>query len=342
MSKISQQFWGVHKDQEIYLFKIENAAGAYIELTNYGATIVSAYVPDRHQELGNVILGFPTLQAYLDDNCYLGATIGRFANRIAKASFVLDEKVYALGNNDNGNSNHGGYHGFNTEVFSFKTEEDVLSFELLSADGDGGFPGNLKLKVSYRWTDDFELLIDYTAVTDQKTVANFTNHAYFNLSGKEEKILDHQLTVYSELVVAAGTDHIPTGLIVPADDLSFKGNTIREKLIQTKQEEYGLNTCYFLDQKEPALIPAALLYEEGSGRTMEVLTSYPGLLLYTAGYLNSKHSGNYSRTYEPFDGLCLECQYLPDSPNHAHFPSSVLIPGEVFSQHITFRFGTQS
>lgn len=344
---ISHQPWGNHEHKKVYLFRMENSSGAYVELSNYGAALVSIHVPDKHHQLGNVILGFPALEGYLDDKCYIGATIGRFANRIDKAGFVLDGKKYLLEDNDNGNSNHGGHDGFNSRVFSFSIREDTLSFRLLSEDGDGGFPGNLELEVSYRWTEQNELHIDYTAVTDRPTVANFTNHAYFNLTAAPTKIFGHELIVYSDLIVAADEDYIPTGLFVPAGNLSFKGNKLSEKLQVLQHEEKGLpeedisglNTCYFIEQKD-AEAPAQVctLSDPASGRVMTVFSSYPGLMLYTGDFLSSKRPGHQSQPYAPFDGLCLECQFLPDSPNHEHFPSTVLNPGDTYKQRILFKF----
>lgn len=338
MSKISYQQWGTFKDENIYLFKIQNSSGSYVELTNYGATLVSIYVPDQKNKLGNVILGFPTLEGYLDDNCYIGSTIGRFANRIDQAQFILDEKTYLLEENDHGNTNHGGKNGFNSKVFSFSIEGEILSFTTLSEDGQGGYPGNLSFRVSYQWTDSNELLIDYEAVSDQKTIANFTSHAYFNLASGAANILDHELTIYSDLIVEAKADYIPTGFIVPAKKLSFTQNKIKEKVTINNGHISGLNTCYFLDKKDKACV----LSDELSGRVMEVFTSYPGVLLYTGDYLNSKHLGHASKYYEPFDGLCMECQYFPDSPNHLHFPSTVLNSGDIYKESIVFKFGIKA
>lgn len=341
MSKISYHLWGIHKTEKIFLFKIENNNGSYIELTNYGATLVSIHVPDRANELGNVILGFPELEGYVDDNCYIGSTIGRFANRIDQAKFVIDETTYNLEDNDNGNTNHGGKSGFNTKIFNFSIEGNVLAFTLLSSDGEGGFPGNLKLKVSYQWNEHNELLIDYTASSDKKTIANFTNHAYFNLTGGNENILNHKLTIYSDLYLELKANYIPTGSIVPAADLSFNQNKIKERISIINDHISGLNTCYLLDKKDKGfIVPACVLTDQQSGRILEVFTSYPGILLYTGDYLNSNHRGNSSRLLEPFDGLCLECQYLPDSPNHPNFPSTILNPKEIYKQSIIFKFST--
>lgn len=339
MNKISNQLWGNVKGQDVYLFKIENASGAYVELSNYGAAIVSIYVPDQYNELGNVVLGFKTLEGYLADDCYIGSTIGRFANRIGGARFTLDGTTYLLEDNDHGNSNHGGRNGFNNSVFDFIIDGDVLSFQYLSRDGEGGYPGNLQCEVRYQWTKNNELIIAYTAVSDQKTVVNLTSHAYFNLGGAEENILGHELFIFSDLIIAADPNYIPTGLIVPAAELTFNSHKIKEKLSIKAGQVSGLNVCYFLGDEYPSvLMPAAVLSEKKTGRVMEVFTTYPGLMLYTGDFLHSKNAGHQGKLYQPFDGLCLECQSLPDSPNHAGFPSTVLLPGETYHHSIVYKF----
>lgn len=341
MSKITHHPWNKQSSDRIHLFRMENASGAFINLSNYGATLVAAYVPDRKGLLGNVILGFPDLQGYLCDKNYVGATIGRFANRISGAKFVLDGNSYTLNANDGENNIHSGNAGFNARVFDFDIDQQTLSFSLFSEDGEGGFPGNLEFKVSYRWTDDNELLIDYWASSDQNTIANFTNHAYFNLAAATTKIFDHELTIHSDHLVDAGPDHIPSGLIVPAAELSFKKNKISEKMtINDAGEVSGLNVCYVLAEGEWTKAPACILTSPQSGRVMEVYTSYPGLMLYTGDYLESSEIGNHGKVYAPFDGLCLECQYFPDSPNQSLFPSTVLTPEAVYQHSIHFKFRT--
>jgi aldose 1-epimerase len=329
VSKISFEVWGIDNGRVIYLFKIENASGAYVELTNYGATLVSVNVPDKDGEIGNVILGYPSLSGYLNDTCYIGSTIGRFANRIADAKFELNGVTYQLENNDGTNSNHSGASGFNYKVFGYTITGDELVFDIASEDGDGGFPGNLNLKMSYKWTEENELLINYYAVTDKTTVANFTNHAYFNLNPNAGNILNHKLTINADNIVKAATDHIPTGLIAPAGKLAFDKQRVGNEI----------NTCYVLNQQAEQT-PACVLSEETSGRVMTVFTTYPGVMLYTGDYLNSNTPGSNGKTHQPFDGLCLECQFFPDSPNHPHFPSTVLNPGETYQHNIAYKFST--
>ncbi|WP_214226291.1 aldose epimerase family protein [Pedobacter sp. B4-66] len=336
-SRISRKLWGNFSDKNIYLFKIKNKSGAFVELTNYGATIVSIVVPDKNNTMVNVILGFPELQGYIDDDCYLGSTVGRFANRISKATFSIDEIWYKLEANDNGNTNHSASAGFNNKVFDYTIEDDKLILSLLSKDGDGGYPGNLLLKVCYQWTDLNELLISYTAETDKKTIVNITNHNYFNLSGGGSNFFNHELTINATSIVEATDDFIPTGAIVAAGDIEFKSTKMADRITDYLNKPKGLNICYVLNIKEKA----ATLRDPQSGRSLEIYTTYPGLMLYTGDYLRTKHPGHLGVPYKPFDGLCLECQYYPDSPNQPDFPSTILHPGHIYQERITYKFSTE-
>jgi aldose 1-epimerase len=339
--KITSKLWGEYAGRPVYLFKIENAGGAYVELTNYGATLVSAVVPDAHGAYTNVVLGFSSLQAYIDDASYMGSTIGRYANRINGAKFMLDGVTYFLEKNEGQHTNHGGNHGFNSRVFDYLVTDDGLSFGIKSEDGEGGYPGNLELTVNYRFTDQNELVITYQASTDKKTVANFTNHAYFNLSNDGSKIFDHSLTVYAGNILDNKAEYIPSGLVKPAGDIALTGTSIRNKMTVKDDGIAGLNDCYILDeQNNNSIKPAAKLFEKRSGRKLEVFTTYPALMVYTADYLESKHLGHNLCKYSPFDGLCLECQYFPDSPNHQHFPSTTLEAGALYQETIIYKFSS--
>lgn len=331
MITITSTFWGCTAGCPVYIFRLTNTSGAYVELINYGATLVSASIPDRDGHLGNVVLSHNSLQDYLVGQNYLGATIGRYANRIGNAEFTLDGTLYKLDDNDNGNSNHGGHIGFNAKVFNYEVLDEHIRFAVSSPDGESGFPGNVELTVDYQWTDKNELFINYQAVTDLSTPLNITNHAYFNLSAGGGDIFDHRLTILSDKIIEAEEDHIPTGLIIPAGDLKFDQNKIEEKVKRTDHTITGLNICYVLDRMQQDSAPACILTDNHSGRSLEVYTSYPGLILYTGDYLSGP-------THQPFDGLCLECQFFPDSPNHPAFPSTILRPGEVYDHSIVFKF----
>ncbi|MGN8069472.1 aldose epimerase family protein [Mucilaginibacter sp. SG564] len=339
-TRITWQGWGDHAGESVCLFKMENTHGAYVELTNYGATLVSVVVPDRHGVNSNVVLGFPSLQAYLDDDCYIGSTIGRYANRIGRARFELDDTTWHLDNNDGENTNHGGNNGFNRRVFKYAITAEGLFFTIQSPDGDGGYPGNLELTVHYVWTELNELIISYYASTDKRTVANFTNHAYFNLSNDGAKIFDHTLTIHADSLLQNNAEYIPTGVIEPVGYKKFSYNAIKNKMMVNDDHITGLNDCYILDEQPGAYHKrAAELSEKTSGRKLEIFTTYPAMLVYTGDYLQSKHLGYHHQPYSPFDGVCLECQYYPDSPNHSSFPATVLNPGDTYHESIIYKFG---
>lgn len=343
MNLITCTPWGETANGPVRLFRLTNAGGAFVEVSNYGATLVSAHVPDRHGKLANVVLGYDCLQGYLTDPNYMGATIGRFANRIDHATFELDGKHYPLEANDGPNSNHGGSAGFHCQTFAYEIRENSITFDYTSPDGEGGFPGTLQLAVRYEWTEDNLLTIHYRATADQPTIANFTNHAYFNLSGERSLIDCHELHIFAKNILETRADHIPTGVISPAEPLAFNGHPVSEKIREVNGTREGLNTCYIIEKQPNAfkqtassqpgseLTRACKLTDPETGRTLIVRTTYPGLLLYTGDYLaGEKH--------HPFEGLCLECQYFPDSPNQPAFPSTALRPGEVYDHTIQYHF----
>jgi aldose 1-epimerase len=341
-NKILKTPWGNADGREVFLFKIENQKGGFIELSNYGATLVSVFVQDNKGRKENVILGFPALQGYVNDQSYMGSTVGRFANRISKATFNLDGKRVTLEQNDDPNSNHSGSAGFNKKVFDYEIKEDILVFSLLSPDGEGGFPGNLKTEVHYHWNGENELTIDYYGQTDQHTLFNLTNHSYFDLSSGKGRMVDHYLSVFSDQIVEAGGDYIPTGELVAAGEAyTFNDTRIEDRLLQPDGSLKGLNICYVLDsERQKSSLPAARLFDPHSGRSLTLYTSYPGLMLYTGDYLHTTDAGFNGKPYRPFDGMCLEAQFFPDSPNHPSFPSAALRAGELAHHYIIFKFDT--
>jgi len=340
--KTSSSLWGQLYGADVFLFRIENENGAYVELTNYGAAIVSIVVPDKQQQLGNVVVGFPDLEGYLNDTCHIGSTIGRYANRISNARFKLDGRIYYLDTNDGKNSNHAGKSGFNYRVFAAEAIDNGVIMTLTSPDGDGGYPGTLELTVTYTWSDDNELLINYKAATDKTTIANFTNHAYFNLSAFKSKIYNHKLTISSEYIVDSYEDYTPSGAIIPARQKAFSNNKLSDKFKIDESRVEGLNLFYIIDTEaeENKLACAALLTDEESGRTLKVYTDYPGVFLYTGDYLSSISPNHTGKPAKPFDALCLECQHYPDSINHPNFPQATLQAGDVYDQSILYKFGT--
>ena len=330
---IVYESFGWYAEQEIFKFKITNSHGNYVELLNYGAIVKSIVVPDKNGEKENVVLGFPTLEGYISDNAYVGATIGRFANRIKNAEFSIENKTYYLDKNDGKNNNHSGSSGFNSKVFDFEIEDDAVIFSLQNKSGDGGFPGDVNLKVIYRWTDQNELQIQFLAEANELTPLNFTNHSYFNLSACEDKIQNHRLTIQASKMLESTDGYIPTGKIIAADKYLFSN----DKMADIMQNE-GLNFYYIFDRNNVDEKPVCELFEEKSGRIMRVYTSYPGVQLYTGDYLDSNTLGEHSKLYTSFDGICLECQYYPDSPNHSYFPNTLFGSGQVYDEYTSYAF----
>lgn len=325
--------FGFYEGKEIFKFKLINSHENYVELINYGAIVKSIIVPNKHGIKENVVLGFPTLEGYLKDKSYIGATVGRFANRINNAEFSIGNKSFKLDKNDGKNNNHSGLAGFNNKIFDFIIKEDAIIFTLESKSGEGGFPGNLNTKIIYKWTDKNELKIEFLAIADEPTLLNFTNHSYFNLSAGTEKIQQHYLNIQADKILESKDDYIPTGKIISAENFSFQHSKLADVM-----KNNGLNIYYIFNRAEIDESVVCELFEEKSGRKLLVQSSYPGLQLYTGDYLNSTVVGQHNKCYEPYDGLCLECQYYPDSPNHAHFPSTIFEAGQVYNETITYVF----
>lgn len=340
--KVSSRLWGCYQDADVFLFKIENASGAFVELTNYGAAIVSLTVPNRQQLPENVIVGFPQPEGYINDTCYIGSTIGRYANRISAAKFGLNGETYPLEANDGANSNHSGKSGFNYRLFNTEIIDNGVVMTLNSPDGDGGYPGNLNLTVTYTWGVDNELLINYNAISDKDTIANFTNHAYFNLSAFKSRIFNHRLSINSALIVDSNSDYTPNGAIIPAAQKAFNDHKLGDKFRIDETGVAGLNLFYIINTTadRQRLSHAASLIDEVSGRCLEVYTDYPGVFLYTGDYLDSTTATHTGKPARPFDALCLECQHYPDSINHPNFPQAILPAGQVYNQSILYKFST--
>lgn len=322
--KITYEKWGTHAGREVYLYTLTNKAGARAQVTNYGATLVAVQLADgTHQ-----VLGFDSLQAYLDDRAYLGSTVGPVANRIGGARFTLDGHTYQLTANDGVNNNHSASAGVHAKVFDMELLEDALVLYYSMPNGDGGFPGNIQLSVYYQWDDNNMLHIRYEAVADRNAIVNITNHAYFNLSGTHSTMLDHVLRIPAGRVLEASADYIPSGKVIPAGTRSFE----EPQLLRA-----GLNDYYVLDSKQPLKL-AAVLEHPASGHSVEVYTTYPGLMVYSADYLAGNAAGILGQPYAAFGGVCLECQHYPDAPNHATFPSITLAAGQRYQEQIIYHF----
>ncbi|MGN6493443.1 MAG: aldose epimerase family protein [Agriterribacter sp.] len=338
--------WGVVDGKDVYQYTLSNAAGMIVKIINYGGTITDLWVPDRNGATDNVVLAFDSLPGYLQGgNPCFGCLVGRFANRIANASFVLDGKRYPLAPNNNGNTLHGGIKGFDKVVWDAKPlpEQNSLQLTYVSKDGEEGYPGTLKVQVTYTLTDDNGLAIKYNAVTNAATPVNLTNHAYFNLSGgADATILEHELTLTATHYTVANEKLIPTGEIAPVKGTALDFTAVKKVGKDIENVAPGYDHNFVLNNPDGKLQHIGYLYHAGTGRKMEVLTTQPGVQLYTGNFLNGALQHTFrERIYDQYAGLCLETQHYPDSPNQPSFPSTILRPGEEFWQETVYRFSVK-
>jgi len=347
--EVSQKPFGQMSDgRKVTLYELANENGLYASVIDYGAILVSLHVPDRNGKMADVVLGFDNLDAYLKRNPLFGATVGRYANRIAHASFTLDGTEYKLTANAGKNHIHGGRSKRFDKVMwkgrTFRSNDEVgVRLTYLSKDGDEGFPGNLGCTVTYIFTNKNELKISYEATTDEPTIVNLTNHSYFNLAGAGEgDVLGHEIVINADYYTPADKALIPTGEIhhVDGTPLDFtEPRTIGASIGELKQTR-GYDHNYVLKNSSGSLVLAARVYEPASGRVMEVRTTEPGMQFYTANGMRGI-SGKDGKTYNQHYGFCLETQHFPDSPNKPHFPSVVLRPGQKFSSMTVFAFSAR-
>jgi len=352
-STAKKSFGKTPDGQPVDLFVLTNKNGAEASITNYGGAVVSIKVPDRNGRLADVVLGYDTLDGYVNDKAYFGAIVGRYGNRIAHAQFLLDGKTHTLVKNNGDNSLHGGIKGFNKAVWTAKTfsgkDGQLLELSYLSRDGEEGFPGNLKVTVTYIWTDANALMIEYSATTDKKTVVNLTNHSYFNLAGQGNgDILGHLLTIEADRFTPVDSGLIPTGeqREVAGTPFDFRKATAIGARIDQDDEQLKLGGGY--DHNFVLRRPAgsgeslgARVVEPASGRVLEVWTTEPGVQFYTGNFLDGKSAGKGGATYPKRSALCLETQHFPDSPNQPKFPPVVLNPGERYHTITTYKFSAQ-
>lgn len=333
----------------IQLFTLENENGVQVKLTNYGARITSITVPDRTGDPADITLGYNSVEGYINaiERPYFGCVVGRFGNRIARGQFSLNGRQYELATNDKGNHLHGGLMGFDKMIWHAEpTGSDQVTFHHLSPDGDEGYPGNLNVSVAYHLSPDNALHMRYRATTDTPTPVNLTNHAYFNLSGEGTgSILDHELMINATHFTAVRDGLIPTGEIreVEGTPFDFRSPKPIGRDISLPDEQLHLGPGYdhnwVLDRNGSGLKLAARARDPKSGRTMEVWTTEPGIQFYTGNSLDGQLIGKSGRPYTHRSAFCLETQHFPDSPNHSHFPSTILYPGETYLSTTEYRFG---
>ena len=329
--------------KEVELIKLTNANGMEIKVTNYAASLVHVSVPDKNGCFAPVVLGFDSVQNYLGKHPKLGATIGRFANRIRNAEYRMDGVVYHLEKNNKQHCIHGGANGFNRQIFQMdasyvQKDTATVAFKYMSSDGEGGFPGNLHFRVAYKLTNDNSLVLEYIATTDKPTVVNFTNHIYFNLSGCRRDVLKHYYQIYADSITPVDSEGIPTGCLEPIVGTMYDFTQPCDVEERVQLQEKGFDINYKLRKSDGSLHLAAVVTDSVSGRVLRAYTTEPGMQFYIPNSNWNYLVGHGGKRYGRYEGFCLEMQHFPDSPNNPSFPSTVLLPGETYRQTTVYKF----
>jgi aldose 1-epimerase len=333
--------------QSVELITLTNAHGMELRVMTRGATITHLRVPDRSGALGDVVLGYDSLAGYLASSPYFGAVVGRYGNRIARGRFSLGGQTYALATNNGPNHLHGGVQGFDKVIWSAETfERDSargVTFRYVSRDGEEGYPGTLTAALTYTLTDANEVDIAYEAATDKATPVNLTQHSYFNLAGSGD-ILGHELMLAADRFTPVDSTLIPTGELAPVAGTPFdftSPHVIGERIgADNDQLRFGggYDHNFVLNRADTGLVLAARLRDAGSGRTLEIRTTEPGIQFYSGNFLDGSITGKGGMVYRHRSGLCLETQHFPDSPNQAAFPSTILEPGQAYRSRTRWTF----
>jgi len=355
MTYTKADFEKVVDGKPISLFTLKNDNGMVVTLTNYGAKIVSVYVPGKDGKIEDVALGFKSIDEYINQDAGQGAVVGPYANRIAGAKFEIDGETYQLEVNNHNANLHSGSQSFYRQIWDAKEtttgKGPAVEMFLENPDGASGFPGNKEVKVTYTLTANNELILDYEATTDKACYFNLTNHVYFNLKGEGMgDILDHIVVIDADSSTAVGNNElIPTGEIVSikGSDMDFTTPHKIGERIDSEMEQLrfggGYDHNYILNKDQDAgeLTFCASVYEETSGRYMEVFTTEPAVQFYTGNFLKGNLVGKRGNKYERRNGLCLETQHYPDSPHHPHFPNTLIRPGEVLTSQTIYKFSVK-
>lgn len=334
---------------DITIYRLTNAAGCSVELSSLGAGVLSVVVPDRAGNPADVALGYADINGYFYDDPFAGKIPGRYANRIAYGRFAIDGTTYQLTCNNGPHALHGGRESFANQIWESLAVDGGVEFRRVSPDGEEGYPGEMTVRAIYRWTDSNELHVELHATTDKKTIVNLTNHTYFNLDGEASgSVLDHELRLNASAYVPTDATLAPTGGLAPTDGtpMDFReakplGRDIK-KPFPALDYGKGYDCSWAIDGwKAGELTLAAVLYSPKSGRLLEVETTQPAVHVYTGNWLSGCPTGKSGKPYADYDGVAMECQGMPDAPNHAEFPSQELSPGEEYFQKIIFKFKTK-
>lgn len=351
MNSIEQQIWGFTPEGEaVVRYTMTNAGGASVVLSNIGAGIIAVNVPDRNGKLANVALGYDRFESYFGDGPYMGKTPGRFANRIGEGRFTLDGKEYRLAQNSGGQHLHGGLKGFANKVWAGRVETDRVVFSLVSPDGDDKYPGEVTVEVCYDWNDDCELEITYYAKTDAPTIINLTNHSYFNLKGESAgRAMEQELQLNASKFLWYDKNCIPTGELVEVKGTPMDFTTAKPLARDIDADYEPLNIGHGYDQswaidgyEKGKLSEAGVLSDPETGRRMRIFTTHPSAHVYAGNFLQGCPTSISGHEYANRDGVAIECQGYPNSPNRPNFPSTVLRPDELYNEKIIFRFETDN
>lgn len=345
------EFGALGDGSRVEAVELANGQGMAVRILALGASIQQLLVPDRHGTPGDVVLGYASAQQYLDQPQYFGATVGRYANRIAGGKFSLEGRQYRLETNDGPNHLHGGKRGFDQVLWKIESISSgsparaVLTYA--SPDGEGGYPGKLQVTATYSLSGRNELSIEYRATTDKPTIVNITNHSYFNLAGAAVPgdVMNHRMTLFASRYTPVDATLIPTGerRCVAGTPFDFRqpraiGERIRDGAEEQLRIGLGYDHNYIVDGEPGRLRPTARVADPQSGRIMELLASAPGVQFYSGNFLDATSVGKSRRVYRQGDGFCLEPQAFPDAPNRADFPSARLNPGETYVNSMALRF----
>jgi aldose 1-epimerase len=352
---ITKEPFGTVDDKPVDRYTLTNASGMIVAVLTYGGIVQEIFVPDKNGEMADVVLGFSNVDDYVKGSPYFGCITGRYANRIARGTFMLEGKRYFLALNNGTNALHGGVKGFDKQIW---TAEEVNSADgvgvkltYTSPDGEEGYPGKLDATVTYTLTNDNELKIDYLATTDAPTVINLTNHSYFNLAGEGSGTIEnHMLQINASNYTPTDSTAIPTGEIAPVAGTAFdftSPHAIGERIRDGNDKQivigHGYDHNYVLDRSSPddkSLIVAATVTDPTSGRTLEISTTEPGIQFYSGNFLDGTLVGKSNKVYRQGDGFALETQHYPDSPNQPDWPTTELKPGEQYQTTTVLKFST--
>jgi aldose 1-epimerase len=343
---VNSQPFGSVSGRAVEQITLRNPSGVEVRAITYGAIITSILTPDRHGALSDIVLGFDTLDGYLAGHPYFGAIVGRYCNRIAHGRFSIDGHEYRLAQNNGPHHLHGGVQGFDKQIWTAESHGDnQVTFSYVSADLEEGYPGVLQTAVTYRLTDRDELICEYRARTDKATHVNLTQHSYFNLRG-EGDVREHQLTINADRITEVDAMLIPTGAIAAVDrtPFDFRHATSIGARIDDPHPQLAFGRGYdhnwILNRAGDRLAHAARVVEPSSGRTVDVMTTEPGMQVYTGNFLDGSLKGKGGRSYLRYGGFCLETQHYPDTPNQPTFPTTLIRPGKMYESQTVFTFGT--